>query len=130
MKTKKSTECARVREALAEGRRGQVEEAHLFVCSACRTEARLAAAWASLKAAEPREVVTPADPAFIRGVIEAVRADRDRRTKVKVRLAAAAALVFFFLVGASQRLTSATKTGGEESYAQLVSPDPDADLPE
>ena len=127
----KSIECAAVRAALAEGRRGKTEEAHLFVCSACRTQARLAAAWAALKAAEPADE-TPAsvDGAFIRGVLERVRADRDRQSKFRLRLAAAAALLFFFLVGASQRLTSATNSNGEESYAQLVSPEIDADLPE
>ena len=59
-----------------------------------------------------------------------VRADRERRTRIRLRLAAAAALLFFFIVGASQRVASTIASGAEDTYAQLVSPDLDADLPE
>jgi hypothetical protein len=137
MKTRKTTECARVRASLAEGRRGTDEaaEAHLFVCSACRTEARLAAGWAALRASEdPRELEraesAPVDSRFVRGVLDRVRADRVNRKKARVRLAAAAALLFFFALGASQRLASSTNSSAEESYAQLVSPDLVPELPE
>jgi hypothetical protein len=135
-KTRKSADCGRVRASLAEGQRGAVskaDEAHLFVCAGCRAEARYAAAWASFRALETdagREFPAPADPAFVREVIELVRADRERRTRIRLRLAAAAALLFFFVVGASQRMTSTTAAGAEDTYAQLVSPDLDADLPE
>ena len=122
-KTRKSAECDV----------NKADEAHLFVCAGCRTEARYAAAWASFRALEAeagREVPAPADPAFVRGVVELVRAERERRKRIRLRLAAAAALLFFFIVGASQRVASTIASGAEDTYAQLVSPDLDADLPE
>jgi len=125
-------ECARVRAALEQGRRGNPEEAHLFVCSECRDEARLSAAWKAFASAAEVESadLSPVDERFVRGVLARVRADRGLRDRVRVRLLAAAALLFFFLAGASQKIASASSAGVEDTYAQMVTPDLDSELPD
>lgn len=132
MTGRKRADCLRVRATLEQGRGGSAEEAHLFVCSDCRTEARFAAAWKEL--VSPRDLESagtiPVDEHFVRNVIGKVRADRVRRERFRVRLIAAAALVFFFLAGASQRIASTSSAGAEETYAQMVTPDIESDLPD
>jgi hypothetical protein len=118
------TECTRVRAALEQGKRDPIEEAHLFACASCRTEARLAAAWRSFPRPEQTEAAEASlvDERFIRGVIEQVRADARRRARNRARWAAAAALLFFFLAGASQKLASTTTATTEDSYASILTP--------
>lgn len=132
MSKQKPAECLRVRASLERGQGGSAEESHLFVCSDCRVEARFAAAWKEL--VSPRDIETagtvPVDERFVRDVISRVRADRGRRDRVRVRLFAAAAVLFFFLAGVSQRIASTISAGAEDTYAQMVTPDIEADLPD
>jgi predicted anti-sigma-YlaC factor YlaD len=94
---------------------------HLFVCPACRAEARLAAAWRDVSRSGLAEVPVEPEPRFIGGVVASVRRDRARRRRVRLALAAAAALLFFFFAGTGHE-TAARPAGLEASYASIVSP--------
>ena len=112
-------ECDRIRKALSRGVAAVDEERHLFACSDCRAKLRMAQAWKSLPLPEEQERLEPADETFVRRVLESVRRDRRRRSRVRTSLMAAAALLFFFLAGAAGQLAAAAASGAEEAYAQL-----------
>jgi hypothetical protein len=132
MNRSRDIECARLREALRDGRRDASHEAHLFGCAPCRLEARLAAAWKTIPRPEETESAQAerVDDQFIRGVLARVRDDRQRRSRNRVRLAAAAALLFFFLAGASEKLAASIAAGADDTYAQLLTPSLDTFLPD
>lgn len=102
------------------------EETHLFVCPACRAEARVAAAWKELRVTE-----TPAEvpEGFVERVLELGRRDRADRTRRRWLAAAAAAALFSFCAGlAHERASRQSGPAPEESYASLASPNPLGDL--
>jgi len=99
-------------------RRG--DPSHLFVCPACRADARLVSAW---KALSLNEVPVAVDERFVSGVLERLRRGREELRRRRFWAAAAAAAIFFFFAGlAHERARSSTPTA-EESYAKLASPD-------
>ena len=125
------TDCDRIRRALACGASTLEQERHLFVCPDCRAHVRISQAWRMLPRPEQLERSEPADEAFVLRVLESVRRDRRRRTRVRTSLAAAAALLFFFLAGAAGQIAAAAASGAEDAYAQLIGPSSlDAFLPE
>jgi hypothetical protein len=103
-------------------RAARSDAGHLFVCPACRAEARLAAAWKGVPRPEIAEAPVESEPRFIRGVVASIRRDRSRRRRVRLAVAAAAALLFFFFAGTGQE-TAAQPAGLEASYSSIVSPD-------
>jgi hypothetical protein len=102
-------------------RAARSDAGHLFVCPACRAEARLAAAWKGVPRPELAEAPVEPEPRFIRGVVASVRRDRARRRRVRLAVAAAAALLFFFFAGTGHE-TAARPAGLDASYASIVSP--------
>lgn len=103
-------------------RAARSDAGHLFVCPACRAEARLAAAWKTVPRPGVAEVPVEPVPRFIRGVVASIRRDRERRRRVRLALAAAAALLFFFFAGTGHE-TAVRPAGLEASYSSIVSPD-------
>lgn len=97
---------------------------HLFLCRACRADARLSAAFrrlpspASLEAAEAR----PASEDFLRRVTLSVRVERRRHARRRALLSLAAALLFFFLAGAGREDARTSDTLHVEDAAQLLTP--------
>ena len=98
---------------------GRTDERHLFVCPACRAEARVASAW---KAMRLREAPVEPDDVFVARVVRGVRRDRARRLRRRIWAAAAAAALFFFFAGFAHELASRPAPSAEESYASLASP--------
>ena len=97
------------------------DERHLFVCPACRTDARIAGAWKDL----PRgETPTPADDRFVGRVVSEIARDRAARHRRRWLAAAAAAALFSFCAGlAHERSSGQTAVPTpEESYASLAAP--------
>lgn len=118
----RSSECSRIREAVRFRVSTPEEERHLFSCPDCRSRVRLGQAWKSLPRPEDLEKPEPADEAFVARVLDSVRRDRRRRTRVRASLAAAAALLFFFLAGAASQMAANAASGAEDAYAQLMEP--------
>ncbi len=101
---------------------GEALERHLFVCEACRDDARMASAWKAL-AESPEGAEAPRQ----RGLpVAALRRAAPRRARLRLRrylLAAAAVLLFFFAAGTSQsaRGTVDTDRPPEEAFSSLAS---------
>jgi hypothetical protein len=96
---------------------------HLFLCRACRADARLKAAFRRLPSPASLEAVQvrPVSEDFLRRVARSVAVERRRHARRRTVLSLAAALLFFFLAGAGQEaLTSDTLRF--EDAAQLLTP--------
>jgi hypothetical protein len=96
---------------------------HLFLCRACRADARLNAAFRRLPSPASLEAgqVRPVSEDFLRRVARSVEVERRRHARRRTVLSVAAALLFFFLAGAGQEaLTSDTLRF--EDAAQLLTP--------
>ncbi len=96
------------------------DSSHVFVCPACRTEARIAGAWRALRVEE-----TPASPGerFVRKILVRVEHDRTARRRLRWLAAAAAAALFSFFAGlAHEHAASQASPTADESYAALASP--------
>ncbi len=97
------------------------DASHLFVCSACRADARLSSAWRGVSISETPVAV---DERFVAEVVEGLRRGRSQQERRRFWIAAAAAALFFFFAGlALERASRATAPAAEESYASLASPD-------
>ncbi len=97
------------------------DASHLFVCTACRADARMASAWKGFSAPETPVAV---DERFVSGVLEGLRRGRAQQERRRFWVAAAAAALFFFFAGLAHERASRTATPTpEESYAKLASPD-------
>ncbi len=92
---------------------------HLLVCTACRTDARIAGAWKGLRLAEPAE---PADERFVGAVVRSVRRDRVKMRRRRIIAAAAAAALFSFFAGLAHETARTATPEPEESYASLSAP--------
>jgi hypothetical protein len=97
----------------------RADEGHLFVCPACRADARIAAAWRSLPL---REAPAAADNRFVAAVLGNLGRDDARRSRSRFWLAAAAAALFFFFTGLALESASKPAATAEESYATLATP--------
>jgi len=105
------------------GCRGHARETpHLFVCRACRAQARLAASWKRLRRSRELESPVPVSEDFVRRVASAVAEDRRRRRRRRAVFSVAAGLIFFFLAGAGREAGQADPVRPEDSYAQLLAP--------
>ena len=96
------------------------DESHVFVCPACRTDARIAATWKSLRVEE-----APQKPSerFIRRVLVGIEHDRIARRRMRWIAAAAAAALFSFCAGLAHENASAQSSGSaEDEYASLATP--------
>ena len=96
------------------------DESHVFVCPACRADARIAAAWKALRVEE-----TPEQPGerFIRRVLGGVERDRIARRRRRWIAAAAAAALFSFCAGLAHEHASAQSASSpEDEYASLATP--------
>jgi hypothetical protein len=100
----------------------RLQAGHVFVCRACRTRVRLAAAWKQIPRPSSLERAEPASEDFLKKIASSLSEDRRRRLKRRALLSAAAALLFFFLAGTGQESRSAETVRAEESYAHLVAP--------
>jgi hypothetical protein len=98
---------------------GRTDEGHLFVCPACRAEARMASAWKGL---DLREEPVEADDVFVARVIRGARRDRALRLQRRFWAAAAAAALFSFFAGFAHERAARPAPSVEESYASLASP--------
>lgn len=102
------------------------DESHVFVCPACRTDARIAAAW---KAYAPLEEPAEADERFVQAVVRRVARGRIAARRRRILAAAAAAALFAFFAGlAHERASRPAAPGPEESYAELAAPSGLSDL--
>jgi hypothetical protein len=107
----------------ARGWRGHARgTAHLFVCSACRAETRLAVSWKRLRPPRELESSVPVSEDFVRRVASAVAEDHRRRRRRRTVLSVAAGLILFFLAGAGREASQADPVRAEDSYSQLLAP--------
>jgi len=111
---------------------GDALERHLFVCEACRTQARVSAAWRALASPDPGDAL-PIREAFLARVLSSRRQEARRSRRRRYLLAAAAVLLFFFCAGGGHRhgLDPGPDRRAEEAFANLTSPSElEAFLPE
>jgi predicted anti-sigma-YlaC factor YlaD len=101
---------------------GEALERHLFVCEACRDDARMASAWKAL-AESPEGAEARVSEAFLSRLSAARRRDGARVRRRRYLLAAAAVLLFFFAAGTSQSERGAVDTDRppEEAFSSLAS---------
>ncbi len=95
------------------------DSSHLLVCTACRAEGRVAAAWDGLTLDEAPE---PVDERFVRATRQAVRRDRTAIRRRRFIAAAAAAALFSFFAGLAHENARQVPPESEESYASLSAP--------
>jgi hypothetical protein len=89
-------------------------------CPECRSHARQATAWRDLATLGKTEPPVEPTDVFVARTVQAVRADRGRRTRRRLALAAAAALLFFFCVGTGHEADSQLhQSSPEDSYSSL-----------
>ena len=96
------------------------DASHVFVCPACRADARIAAAWKALRIRE-----TPEKPGerFVRRVLGGIERDRIARRRRRWIAAAAAAALFSFCAGLAHENATAQSSGSpEDEYASLATP--------
>lgn len=94
------------------------DASHLLVCTACRTDARIAGAWKGLRLNEPAE---PADERFVGAVLRSVRRDRAATRRRRLVAAVAAAALFSFFAGLAHE-TARPPAPEDETYASLSAP--------
>jgi len=101
---------------------GEALERHLFVCKACRDDARMASAWKAL-AESPEGGEARVSEAFLSRLFAARRRDGARLRRHRYLLAAAAVLLFFLAAGTShsERGTVDTDRPPEEAFSSLAS---------
>lgn len=96
------------------------DESHVFVCPACRADARIAAAWKGLRVEEAPQ--TPSER-FVRRVLFGIEHDRFARRRRRWIAAAAAAALFSFCAGLAHENASRQASGtAEDEYASLATP--------
>lgn len=102
---------------------GEALERHLFVCEACRTQARISTAWRAL-ASPDADDASAIREAFLARVLSSRRQDSRRIRRRRCLLAAAALLLFFFCAGGGHRrgLDPGPDRRAEEAFANLTSP--------
>ena len=96
------------------------DESHVFVCPACRADARIAAAWKALRVEE-----TPQKPGerFVRRVLAGIEHDRiARRRRRWIAAAAAAAAVLVLRRLAHENASTQSAASPEDEYASLATP--------
>jgi hypothetical protein len=96
------------------------DESHVFVCPACRADARIANAWKALRVEE-----SPQKPGerFVRRVLVGIEHDRIARRRRRWIAAAAAAALFSFCAGLAHENASAQPAASpEDEYASLATP--------
>jgi hypothetical protein len=96
------------------------DESHVFVCPACRADARIASAWKGLRVEE-----TPQKPGerFVRRVLAGIEHDRIARRRRRWIAAAAAAALFSFCAGlAHENAAAQSAASPEDEYASLATP--------
>jgi hypothetical protein len=96
------------------------DASHVFVCPACRADARIAAAWKALRVEE-----TPQKPGerFVHRVLVGIDHDRIARRRMRWIAAAAAAALFSFCAGLAHENASAQSSGSpEDEYASIATP--------
>lgn len=98
------------------------DSGHLFTCSACRLEARIAVAWKDLPRPETQEERVVPEAEFVQAVVRSVARDRARRVRARLAFAAAAALLFFFFAGTGHETAGTPSDVAEGSYTALVAP--------
>jgi hypothetical protein len=94
------------------------DSSHLLVCTACRTDARIAGAWKDLALSEPAE---PAGDRFVGEVLRSLRRDRATTRRRRLIAAAAAAALFSFFAGLAHE-TALASAPEDETYASLSAP--------
>jgi hypothetical protein len=96
---------------------------HLFLCPACRADARLSAAFRRFPSPAALEAVQlrPVSEDFLRRVTASVAEDRRRGSRRRTLLSLAAALLFFLLAGAGHEART-SDTLRIEDAAQVLAP--------
>jgi len=94
------------------------DASHLLVCPACRTDARIDAAWKGLRLDES---VGPVDERFVGAVTRSVGRDRAATRRRRLIAAVAAAALFSFFAGLAHE-TERASAPEDETYASLSAP--------
>jgi len=94
------------------------DASHVFVCPACRADARISAAWKALRVEE-----TPTKPGerFVQRALAGIARDRVARRRRRWIAAAAAAALFSFCAGlAHERAAAQSTPSSDDEYAALA----------
>ena len=103
---------------------GEALERHLFVCAACRADARLEHAWSALRESGGAPGAVPLDERFVSRVLALRRTALARERRARLLAAAAAVLLFFFFTGTGSHRTTTDHRGAEEALVTVLAPSP------